>query len=75
MILIHTNTAAYMYDQLPRNVYKCTSPMTNYLLLISLTRIFYKNSSASLDRISISELCSAINSTVTTVHENFTSQH
>jgi len=31
MILIHTNTAAYMYDQLPRNVYKCTSPMTNYL--------------------------------------------
>jgi len=34
----------------------------------------FKNSSASLD--SISELCSAINSTVVaTVHENFTSQH
>jgi len=33
--LIHANTATYtslyMYDQLPRNVYKCTSPMTNDL--------------------------------------------
>jgi len=37
--------------------------------------MFYKNSSASLECITISELCSAIDSTVATVHENFTSQH
>jgi len=34
---------------------------------------FYKSSSVSLDCISISELCSAINRTVATVHVNFTS--
>jgi len=28
--LIHSNTAA-LYDQLPRNVYKCIFPMTNDL--------------------------------------------
>jgi len=37
--------------------------------------MFYKNGSASLHCISISELCSATYSTVATVHENFTSQH
>jgi len=37
--------------------------------------MFYKNGSVSLHCISISELCSAINSTVATVHENFTLQH
>jgi len=36
--------------------------------------MFYKNGSASLHCISISALFSAINSTVATVHENFTSQ-
>jgi len=49
--------------------------ISNDKLLITSTRIFYKNDSASLDCTSISELCSAINSTVATVHENFTSQH
>jgi len=33
------------------------------------------SSSASLDCINLSVLCSAINSTVATVRENFTSQH
>jgi len=42
---------------------------------VTSTRIFYKRSSASLDCNSISELCSAINSTVATLHENLTSQH
>jgi len=37
--------------------------------------MFYKNGSDSLNCISISELCSAINSTVATVHDSFTSQH
>jgi len=37
--------------------------------------MFYKNGSASMHCISICELCSAINSTVATIHENFTSQH
>jgi len=36
--------------------------------------MFYKNSSASLDCIRISQSCSAINSTFASVHENFTSQ-
>jgi len=40
--------------------------------LITSTRIFYKNSSSSLDCISISALCSPINSTVATVYVNFT---
>jgi len=35
--------------------------------------MFYKYDSAAMH--CISELCSAINSTVATVHENFTSQH
>ena len=43
--------------------------------LITSTRIFYKNSSASLDCISISDLCSGMDTTVATVHQNFTSQH
>jgi len=37
--------------------------------------MFYKNGSASLHCISISELCSAVNSTDVTIHENVTSQH
>jgi len=42
---------------------------------ITSTRIFYKNGSVSLHCISLSELCSTINSTVAAVHENLTSQH
>jgi len=34
--------------------------------------MIYKNGSASLHCISISELCSAINTTVATIGENFT---
>jgi len=49
--------------------------ISNDKSLITSTRIFHKSSSASLDCISISELCSAINTTVATVHENFTSQN
>jgi len=41
--------------------------------LITSTRMFHKM--AVLHCISISELCSAINTTVATTHENFTSQH
>jgi len=37
--------------------------------------MFCKNGSASLHCISISESCSAINTTVATIHDNFTSQH
>jgi len=48
--------------------------ISNDKWLITSSRIYYKNSSASLDCISISESCSAINSTIATVHENFTSQ-
>ena len=38
--------------------------ISNDKWLITTTRIFYKNSSASLDCVTISELCSAIDSTV-----------
>ena len=47
--------------------------ISNDKWLTTSTRIFYKNSSASLD--CINELCSAIDSTVATVHKNVTSQH
>jgi len=40
---------------------------------MTLTRIFLKNSSASLDR--INELRCAIDGTVAIVHKNFTLQH
>jgi len=47
--------------------------ISNDKWLITSTRIFYKSSSASLD--CISELCRAVNCTVATVHEKFSSQH
>jgi len=49
--------------------------ISNDKWLATSIRIFHKNGSALLDSISISELCSVINSTVATVHESFTSQH
>jgi len=49
--------------------------ISNDKWLITSIRIFYKNSSALLDCISIFEVCSAINSIVATVHENFPKQH
>jgi len=49
--------------------------ISNDKWLITSVRIFYENSSALLDCIIIIELCSAINSTVATVYESFTSQH
>jgi len=42
-------------------------------MIITSTGIFYKNSSVSLD--CINELCSAIDSIVATIRENFTSKH
>jgi len=41
--------------------------ISNDKRLITSTRILYKNSNSSLDCIIISELCSAINSTVATL--------
>jgi len=69
MGLIQANTAAYMIN------YQGLCTDANDKWLITSIRIFYKNSSALLDCISISELCSAINSTLATVHGSFTSQH
>jgi len=60
-----------LYHQLPRNVYKCKFPMTNDLP--SQEENLTKSRSALLD--CISELCSATDIPVATVHENFTSQH
>jgi len=45
----------------------------NDKFLVTSARILYKNRNASLD--CINELCNAIDSTVGTVHKNFTSQH
>ena len=42
---------------------------------ITSTIIFYKTSSASLDCVSINDLRSAIDTTIGTLHDNFTSQH
>jgi len=44
--------------------------ISNDKWLITSTRIFHKNGSASLHYISISELCSTTNRTVAAVHEN-----
>jgi len=60
-----TRTYVSLYDQLPRNVHKCTFPMTNDFYQ---QEDFIKMAVHSLLCISISELCS-------TVHENFISQH
>jgi len=42
-------------------------------LTYNLNKNVYKNSSASLDCVGINELCTAIDSEVAIVHENFTS--
>ena len=49
--------------------------ISNDKWLITSIRIFYKNISVLLDCISLSELCSATNSTIAIVPESFTSQH
>ena len=54
-----------------KEVYECIFPMTNDLSLQQ--EYFMKSTSAPLH--CISELCSAMHSTVATVHESFHSQH
>jgi len=71
--LVQANTAAYMINY--QGMCRLQMHVSNDKWLITSIRILYKNSSALLDSISIIELCSAINSTVATVHESFTSQH
>jgi len=71
--VIQANTAAYMINY--QGMCSLQAHIPNDKWLITSIRTFYKNSSPLQDCISISELCSAINSTVATVYESFTSQH